>query len=151
MPGDREKALLCVLSVVLVVTVVFGSIFLHYAVSLCNRMVGGDAAPRRIPRPTLWKAIAILVVTFFVSSLLCALIMNLITLQSPRPFVVENAILISLPFGLLFMAFMVRATLPTTFARALLVVLLFVALIVFVFGGTLGVAVLLAVMMFRSG
>ena len=139
--------LLCALFIGLSIETLIGAVFLRAAVNLYNKMAGGASSPGSVPEPAFGKAMWII----FATSLAQLVVAGLLTGFSPvseqwRQVAGENGVdvvaLISFPVGLLVMAAVLSAKLPTTFGRAILVTLCDLLLVLLVAGVLVGIAVL---------
>ncbi len=112
----------------LLVGLAIGAVILRAAVSLYNRMSGGANSRNAVPSPSFGKAMGIVFLSGLVNMVLNFIagfgigILGVVTSADPER-VKLVATLISLPIGFLVTAGMLRALLPTSFGRAVLVTL----------------------------
>jgi hypothetical protein len=154
MPEGVAIGLLCALVIGLPIGTLIEAVFLRAAVALYNKMAGGASSPSRVPKPAFGKAMWISFANCLAQIVLGFLIVGVTdtgaTAAGARGQGVDMvAPLISFPVGLLIMAGILSAKLPTTFGRAILVTLcylllslLVVLLSLLVVGALVGLAVL---------
>lgn len=123
----------------LVIGTLVAAIMLRAAVSLYNKMAGGANSPSAVPEPPMGKAMGVAIVTTFVNFVVASIVHLVIgwaaAAESARDGGVNvTAQLVSLSIGVLVMAGLLSALLPTTFGRGI-VVTLFYFLIALVTGG----------------
>jgi len=129
--GDALAALLCFLAFMVVVSTLIGAIILRAAVSLFNKLTGGPYTPTSVPEPSLGKAILITFATSVVNAVMLFAVASVTAPPAapagPRGSGVQlAAYLLSTPISLLVMASMLKATLPTSFGRAILITLYYI-------------------------
>ncbi len=139
--------LVCTLVIGLAIETLLGAVFLRAAVALYNTMAGGPCFS--VPRPAFGKAMWVI----FESTVFQMIVGGLCTGVSTGPGPVAAgeggravdvfAHYISLPVGLLIMASVVSAKLPTTFGRAILVTFCYLLVVLLVVGALVGMVVLL--------
>jgi len=147
--GAALGVLLCAALVIgLAIGTLTGAVFLRAAVALYNKMAGGASSPRGVPEPAFGKATWIILATFMGQ----IIVGSLIAISTGAGPVAAGAggkgvdvvALISFPVGLLIMAAVLSAKLPTTFGRAILVTLCYVLVELLV----VGILVVIAVVVF---
>ena len=140
--------LLCALFIGLSIETLIGAVFLRAAVNLYNKMAGGASSPGSVPEPAFGKAMWIIFGSTVFQMVVGGLVIGISTDAGPVAagaggkgvdFVAQ---LISFPVGLLIMAGVLSAKLPTTFGRAILVTLCYMLLVLLVVGVLVGIAVL---------
>jgi hypothetical protein len=114
---------------------------LHNKVALFNQWAGGASTASSVPEPALGKAMGITFATSL-ARIIVASLFGIGTGGTRGQAVDAAAVLISIPVSLLIMAEMLSARLPTTFGRAILVVLCYLIVVLLVGGGLVGIAVL---------
>ena len=125
---------LCAMGTFLVIGTLIGAVILRTACWLYNTFVGGRKTSRSVPEPDFGKAMGIAFVTWLVNVGVSFAIGFVVggtaaamgQARSNAP--VAIAQLISIPPSLLVLAGLITAMLPTTFGRALLVALIYVAI-----------------------
>jgi hypothetical protein len=117
---------------------VVGTAFLRAALSLYNEMAGGDSSPSSVPKVAFRKAMVITFVTSLVQAVTSAGVVAAGEGGGGRGGDLL-ALLISFPGSLLIMAAMLSALLPTTFARAILVSLCYMLVVILVVGAIVDV------------
>jgi len=122
---------LIIIVLVITVGVLIAALILRAAVTLYNSMAGSSRTPDAIPEPSIGKAMGIIVVASLANAVAGYTIDVLMGgggggAAAGRPGAVNpTAQLISLPVGVLVMAGMLAAMLPTSFMRALIVTILY--------------------------
>ena len=99
-----------------------GAVILRAAISMYNSLAGGVDSPSSVPEPSFGESMGIVFVTYLVNmgaGLALGFAMGAGGMAGPGDELKVQ--LISLPVGLVVMAAMLTAMLPTTFGRALLV------------------------------
>ena len=141
--------LLYALVIGLSIETLIGAVFLRAAISLYNKMAGGASSPGSVPEPAFGKAMWIIFGSTVFQMVVGGLVIGISTDAGPVAagaggkgvdFVAQ---LISLPVGLLIMAAVLSAKLPTTFGRAVLVTFCYMLMVLLVVGVLEGIAVLL--------
>ena len=145
--GAAVGVLLCALVIAVAVGTLIGAVFLRAAVALYNKMAGGASSPGSVPQPAFGKAMWISFANCLAQIVLGFLIVGVTdtgaTAAGARGQGVDMvAPLISFPVGLLIMAGILSAKLPTTFGRAILVTLCYMLLVLLVVGAFVGIAIL---------
>jgi hypothetical protein len=141
--------LLYALVIGLSIETLIGAVFLRAAVALYNKMAGGASSPGSVPEPAFGKAMWIIFATSVWQIVIAGLYIGISTGAGPVAAgaggkgVDVVAQLISLPVGLLIMAAVLSAKLPTTFGRAVLVTFCYMLMVLLVVGVLEGIAVLL--------
>lgn len=140
MEGAALGVLMCSLVIGLLIGTVIGAVFLRAAIALFNKIAGASGPPTGVPEPAFTKAMGITFVTSLVSSAV-NLIFGLATgagaaAAGPQAGkgVDMMAQLVSVPIGLIVMAGMLTALLPTSFGKAILVTLLYLLIAAIVVG-----------------
>jgi hypothetical protein len=146
--GMALGVLLCALVIGLAIGTLIGAVFLRAAVALHNKMAGGASSPGCVPEPAFGKAMWIIFATTLAQIVVGALL-SLSTGAGPATAGaggkgVDVVALISFPVGLLVMAAVLSAKLPTTFGRAVLVTLCYLLVELLV----VGILVVIAVVLF---
>jgi hypothetical protein len=140
--------LLCALFIGLSIETLIGAVFLRAAVNLYNKMAGGASSPGSVPEPAFGKAMWIIFGSTVFQMVVGGLVIGISTDAGPVAsgaggkgvdFVAQ---LLSFPVGLLIMAGVLSAKLPTTFGRAILVALCYLLVALLVVGALVGIAVL---------
>jgi hypothetical protein len=151
--------LACALVVGVAVGTLIGAVFLRAAVALYNKMAGGASSPSCVPEPALGKAMWIIFAAALAHVVVGWLVGEITVPGAPLRKPLESLIaevaggvgpkgvdnvaeLFSIPIGLLIMAGILSAKLPTTFGRALLVTLCYLLVVLPVVGVLVGIAVL---------
>ena len=138
--------LLCALVIGLSVETLLGAVFLRAAVALYNKMAGGASSPGSVPEPAFGKAMWIIFGSTVFQMVVGGLVIGISTDAGPVAsgaggkgvdFVAQ---LLSFPVGLLIMAAVLSAKLPTTFGRAIIVSLYYVLLELLVVGILVAIA-----------
>ena len=146
--GAAIAGLLCgALVIGLAIGTLIGAVFLRAAIALYNKMAGGASSHSRVPKPAFGKAMWISFANCLAQIVLGFLIVGVTdtgaTAAGARGQGVDMvAPLISFPVGLLIMAGILSAKLPTTFGRAIVVALCYMFIVLLVVGVLVGVAVL---------
>jgi hypothetical protein len=138
--GDNSGAigaLICVLVAMVAIATVVGAVILRAAVSLFNKLAGGANSPHRVPEPNFGKAMLITFVTILANQsigigLLLATGLGALAMGANVRSAWIATQLISTPVGMLVMSAMLARMLPTTFPRAILVMLCIVLVWIFV-------------------
>jgi hypothetical protein len=138
--GAVIGGLLCALVIGVAVGTLVGAVFLRAAVALYNKMAGGASSPWSVPEPALGKAMWITFATAVAQMVAGFLIGGYGAAAAGAQGLVAQ--LTSFPVGLLIMAGMLSARLPTTFGRAILVTLCYMLVVLTVVGAIGGIAVL---------
>jgi hypothetical protein len=126
--GPAIGALLCVLGAGLTIGTLVGAMILRAAVSLYNSLAGGDRSPIAAPEPDFGSAMGITFITSLVQ-VVVSFGLGLATgiggaaAGAQVQDIKLIAQLISVPVSVLVMATMLTAMLPTTFPRAILIVM----------------------------
>jgi hypothetical protein len=123
------------LAIGLALGMLIGATFLRTAITLYNKMAGGATSPGSVPEPALGKAMWITLAIFMVQLIAGSLIhlgTSPGTAGAGRKRVDVVAQLVSFPIGLLTMAAVLSAKLPTTFGRAILVALCYMLVVLVV-------------------
>ena len=144
--GTAIGGLLSVLVIGVAVGTLIGAVFLRAAVGLYNNLAGGASSPSSVPEPTFGKAMWITFATSLAQLVVAGLLTGFSPVseqwrQVPGEKGVDVVALISIPVGLLVMAAVLSAKLPTTFGRAILLTLCYM-LVVVLFVGVLAVIAL---------
>jgi hypothetical protein len=134
---------LLIVAGIFAIATLIGAFFLRAAISLYNKLAGGEGTPEGVPEPDMGKAIIITFVATLANAAAGFVVGFLLggaaaAAGGRGPAVNFNAQLGSLPLSLLVMAAMLTAMLPTTFMRAFLVTLLYLVIgviVVIVIGG----------------
>jgi hypothetical protein len=140
--------LLCALVVGLAIETLLGAVLLRAAVALYNKMAGGASSPGSVPEPAFGKAMWVIFASTVLQLVVGGLFIGISTGAEPVAAgaggkgVDVVAQLISFPVGLLIMAAVLSAKLPTTFGRAILVTLCYLLLALLVVGVLVGIAAL---------
>jgi hypothetical protein len=144
--GAVIGGLVCALVIGLAVGTLIGAVFLRAAVALYNKLAGGASSPGSVPEPSFGKAMWIILATFLAQLVVAGLLTGFSPVSEHwRQAAGENEVdvvaLISFPVGLLVMAAVLSAKLPTTFGRAILVTLCFMLVELLVVGTLVVIAV----------
>lgn len=131
---DSIGAFLCVMFFAIPLATVIGAVFLRAACTLYNKLADGTGSPSSVPELSLGKAMGISFATTLVNAVARFAIGLLVGAGGAARGPVVIAQLLSLPVGLLVMAGLNSALLPTTFARGLSIALCYVLVALFVFG-----------------
>jgi len=139
--GPLAVALIALVGL-LVLGVLVAACLLCGACDLYNRLVGGRGSPRSVPEPSIRKAAVVIIVTALVRFVVVGCVVLVFASKGRQTDGIsrETAILvevISEAIGFLVMADLLRGALPTTFGRAILVILCYL-LIVFLLAVVLG-------------
>jgi hypothetical protein len=148
MPSDATAAFVLILCTVVIGGTLLGAVFLRAAIALYNMQAGGASSPTSVPEPGMGKAIGI---TFFTSVVQMVVGFLLDLLTSPgarlRRALGQKVDLVEelLPFAvaLIVMAAMLSASLPTTFGRAIVVILCYTLIVILVAGPIVVIAIVL--------
>jgi len=137
--------LLCALVIGVAVGTLIGAVFLRAAVALYNKLAGGASSPSSVPEPAFGKAMWIIFATSLAQLVVAGLLTGFSPVseqwrQVPGEKGVDVVALISIPVGLLVMAAVLSAKLPTTFGRAIIVSLYYVLLELLVVGILVAIA-----------
>jgi hypothetical protein len=146
--GVAICVLLSALVIGLMVGTLIGAVFLRAAVVLYNNLAGGASSPSSVPEPTfgkaMWISFAICVAQMVVGLFIGGVTGTEATAAGASAKGVDVALLISIPVSLLIQAAILSEKLPTTFARAILVTLCDLLIVLLV----VGVLVVIAVLVF---
>lgn len=129
---DAIGAFLCVMFFAIPLGTVIGAVFLRAACTLYNALADGKGSPGSVPELSLGKAMGISFATTLVNAAARFVIVFLVGAGERGPAVLTQ--LLSIPIGLLVMAGLNSALLPTTFARGLSIALCYALVALFVFG-----------------
>ena len=135
---------------------VIGAVLLRAAITFYNKMAGGASSPGSVPEPAFGKAMWIIFGSTVFQMVVGGLVIGISTDAGPVAsgaggkgvdFVAQ---LLSFPVGLLIMAGVLSAKLPTTFGRAILVALCYLLVALLVVGALVGIAVLVFAVVSRG-
>lgn len=129
---DAIGAFLCVMFFAIPLGTVIGAVFLRAACTLYNALADGKGSPSGVPELPLGKAMGISFATTLVNAAARFVIVFLVGAGERSSAVIPQ--LLSIPIGLLVMAGMNSALLPTTFARGFSIALCYLLVALFVFG-----------------
>jgi hypothetical protein len=156
MDGGMLGGLLCGLVIALLVGTLIGAVFLRAAIALFNKMAGASGPPAGVPEPPFGRAMGITFVTSLVNWVV-GFVIGLATgagAQAAGPDGAKGVNLLaqaaSVPAGLLVMALMLTALLPTSFGKAVLVTLLYLVIVALVVGVIVGVLVAVGLFALRA-
>jgi hypothetical protein len=154
--GAILGGLLCALVVGVAVGTLIGAVFLRAAIALYKKLTGGASSPWSVPEPDLGSAMWITFAASLAQMVVGALIGAAVGSGTSSPGARGQghdlvAQLISFPVGLLVMAAVLSAKLPTTFGRAILVTLCYVLITLLVVGILVGVAILVFKVVLGNG
>ena len=142
--GVAIGVLLCALVIGLAAETLIGAVILRAAIALYNNLAGGASSPSSVPEPAfgkaMWITFAVAVGRIIVGLLIGGLFLDGGSSAAETRGLVAQ--LIAFPVGLLIMAEVLSARLPTTFGRAILVTLCDLLLVLLVAGVLVGIAVL---------
>lgn len=130
---DAIGAFLCIMFFAIPLGTVIGAVFLREACTLYNKLADGTGSPSSVPELSLGKAMGISFATTVVNAV-ARFAIGLLGAGGAARGPVVIAQLLSIPVGLLVLAGLNTALLPTTFARGLSIALCYVLVALFVFG-----------------
>lgn len=116
-----------------VLSTLMHAIILRAAISLYNKLAGGDDSPRVVEEPCIGKALGIMfaanLLTFGAGYFLDVALTT--GAGEPQPLV---QVLVTIPLSAVIIAGMLTARLPTTLDRAVLVTLCYLLIVALIFG-----------------